>query len=178
MQWHTLFYVLLLCLARVDAQCSAGFFGSGVSTNVALLNQGTTAYASSSYGTYYPATGAFDGTVDGSSSPYYVRWHSTIPGNYEWIGVDLGSSKSISSIRYYPWAVQSPTDIYTFRVGQSSTFTSNPSCASLSLNKDIVYTDVPCVATGRYVSMHRQNPGHMAVTELQVFSEDIVNRFL
>jgi hypothetical protein len=76
MQWHTLSYVLLLCLARVDAQCSAGFYAAAP-PNIAL---GKFVATSSVYGPNDPQL-AGTKAVDGSTDVYFPNyWLSDLKG--------------------------------------------------------------------------------------------------
>jgi hypothetical protein len=163
--------VLLLCLARVDAQCPAGYYASGSSENVAV---GKSASASSTYSNYYQASYGTDGFKYSGAS---YTWQSAFTDQTPWFGVDLGSSFGINSMRYYGWmglGYEYSAD-FDFRVGDSS-FLSNPVCASQYIDAHgVAYTDVTCIATGRYVSVHkRTNGAKMAVTELQVFATPCV----
>jgi len=162
---RALYCVLLLCLARVDAQCSANFYGTGASQNVA---RGKTATASSIYSDFYGASLAVDGSY--GLNPWHSVWgYNDVPS---WLGINLGASSSITKIRYYPWYnIGSGYDgTFDIRVGASSNFGTNPICASPFLSVTVQYTDVTCIATGQYVSIHRQTLGLMSITELEVYA--------
>lgn len=169
MQWHTFFYVLLLCLKRVDAQCAAGSYGGSSSqSNVANTGTGSTAFASSIYNQVtYPPVNAINGNY--GNGPY-ATWVSLNPSSsQEWLAVDLKSSKTITKVVYYPWDGVSVTDNFDVRVGNSDTVLNNAICATASLPTN-THTSVNCAATGRYVSLHRKTTGSMAVTEFEVWS--------
>jgi hypothetical protein len=159
MRFRQAFAVVLLSLARVDVQCSAGYYGSVSSVNVARGRPVSTSsiHTSSSYAPSLATDGAA-GTA----------WHSRTKLQ-EWLGVNLGSSISIGSIRFYGMYGYYD-DTYDFRVGPSSNFISNPTCASpVIYNTQNAYTDVTCIATGQYVSVHRRISGNMGVSELEVY---------
>jgi hypothetical protein len=142
-------------------ECSPGFYKPD-GPNIAVNKP---AFASSSLDSNYGAWRAFDGYS------YGYAWQSAMTMSLQWVGVDLQSSLTIKSIRFYPspGEITGRPDSYIVRVGQSSSFTSNPACASTYLSQNQPYFDFSCVATGQYVSLHRQSGGPMSVFELEVY---------
>jgi hypothetical protein len=169
MPWHThlhshgaLSCVLFICWSTLaHCECSPGFYKAD-GPNIAVNKP---AFASSSLESNYGAWRAFDGYS------YGFTWNSEMTMSLQWVGVDLQSSLTIKSIRFYPspGEITGRPDTYIVRVGQSSSFTSNPACASRYLSQEQPYFDFSCVATGQYVSLHKQSGGPMVVYELEVY---------
>ena len=162
--------VLLLCLARVDAQCSAGSQGTlSASSNVALGKPASASTYSPGWLPSYAVNGLL--TTGAPGGMFCWLTHGSTAGVFAWFGINLQSTQQITTIRYYPFLNSGMDDSYSFRVGPSSNFNTNPICATLRLVTQNLYTDVSCIATGQYVSMHINTADrNMAIVELQVYA--------
>ena len=161
---RALYCVLLLCLARVDAQCTPCYYALPP-TNLALGK--FVATAGGDLDTNSVGQKAIDQCT---ATTYGCYWHSANPSTTAWLGVDLGASTFVSTVRYYFYPT-AYSDTYTLRVGNNANYVGNYACSTIYINTAVdLYRDMTCSSTGRYVSLHKNSNGYMCVIEFQIFS--------
>jgi hypothetical protein len=138
----TMLAVVLLSLANVDAQtCSAGYYLLTNDINRAL---GRPTASTGAWSSNYESRFVVDGELtNGENIRYFYPADGTI---MNWVGIDLQQSYTLTRVRVYFTGYSASS--FTIRLGQSSSYTDNPDCATNVDNQP--FQDFSCSATGRY----------------------------